>query len=96
MLSPEEFFRVNYFIYIVDKAISLVESRFEQFKLYEDIFGFLLNIHKLKLLDVDNLKKNYLKHESFIKHALVSDVDDLDLCLELKVIREVLQIEITH
>jgi len=81
------------FIYIVDKAISSVESRFEQFKLYEDIFGFLFNVHKLKLLDDDNLKKNCLKLERFLKHDLVYDVDGLDLFLELKVIREVLQIE---
>ena len=45
--SAEESFRINYFLYIVDRAISSIESRFEQFQIYEDIFGFLFNFEKL-------------------------------------------------
>ena len=55
--SVEEYFRINYFLYIVDQAISSIESRFEQFQIYENIFGFLFNFEKLKSLDNDNLKK---------------------------------------
>ena len=55
--SPEEYFRINYFLYIVDQAIFSIESRFEQFQIYENIFGFLFNFEKLKLLDEDSLKK---------------------------------------
>ena len=33
--SIEEYFRINYFLYIVDQAISSIESRFEQFQIYE-------------------------------------------------------------
>ena len=40
--STEEYFRINYFLYIVDQAISSIESRFEQFQIYENIFGFYL------------------------------------------------------
>ena len=40
--STEESFRINYFLYIVDQAILSIESRFEQFQIYEDIFGFYL------------------------------------------------------
>ena len=54
--SAEEYFRINY-LYIVDQAISSIESRFEQFQIYENIFGFLFNFEKLKLLDEDSLKK---------------------------------------
>ncbi|XP_065633479.1 uncharacterized protein LOC136069175 [Quercus suber] len=32
--SAEESFRINYFLYIVDQAISSIESRFEQFQSY--------------------------------------------------------------
>ena len=39
--SAEESFRINYFMYIVDQAISSLQNRFEQFKMYEDIFDFL-------------------------------------------------------
>ncbi|KAJ9541892.1 LOW QUALITY PROTEIN: hypothetical protein OSB04_028398 [Centaurea solstitialis] len=40
-LSPQETFRIQYFVYIVDQAIGSLERRFEQYKQYEDIFGFL-------------------------------------------------------
>ncbi|XP_020247479.1 uncharacterized protein LOC109825149 [Asparagus officinalis] len=39
ILSPEESFRVKYFLYIVDQAISSLKSRFEQFRHYEEVFG---------------------------------------------------------
>ena len=55
--STEEYFRINYFLYIVDQAISSIESKFEQFQIYENIFGFLFNFEKLKSLDDDSLKK---------------------------------------
>ena len=55
--STEEYFRINYFLYIVDQAISSIESRFEQFQIYENISGFLFNFEKLKSLDDDSLKK---------------------------------------
>ena len=44
----EEFFRIDYFLYIIDKTISSIENRFEQFQIYEDTFGFLFNFTKLK------------------------------------------------
>ncbi|KAL4597957.1 hypothetical protein ACB092_11G025900 [Castanea dentata] len=37
----------------LDEAISSIENRFEQFQIYEDIFGFLFNYTKLKSLDND-------------------------------------------
>ena len=53
----EEYFRINYFLYIVDQAISSIESRSENFQIYENIFGFLFNFEKLKSLVDDSLKK---------------------------------------
>ena len=37
----EESFRIKYFLYIVDQAISSIESRFEQFQIYDDIWFFI-------------------------------------------------------
>ena len=85
--SAEESFRIDYFLYIVDKEISLIENRFEQFQIYEDIFGFLFNFTKLKSLDDDSLQKYYLKLEYFLKHDVYYDIDGLDLFSELKVLK---------
>ena len=42
----EESFKINYFIYIVDQAISSLLNRFKQFKKYDDIFlKFSLNFN---------------------------------------------------
>ena len=40
--STEEYFRINYFLYIVDQTISSIESSFEQFQIYENIFWFFI------------------------------------------------------
>jgi hypothetical protein len=37
--SAEKSFRVNYFIPLVDQAISSLNTRFEQYKGYQKIFG---------------------------------------------------------
>ena len=91
--SAEESFRINYFLYIVDRAISSIESRFEQFQIYEDIFGFLCNFEKLKALDDNSLKKYCLNLESFLKHDVYYDINGLDLYSELIVLKEVVQID---
>ena len=56
----EESFRIDYFLYIIDQAISSIQSRFEQFQIYKTYFGFLFNFKKLKSLDYDGLKINVL------------------------------------
>jgi len=47
----------------IDKAIVKLQNRFEQFKIYEDIFDFLFNIKNLKLLGCVLLKKKCLNLE---------------------------------
>ena len=85
--SAEKSFRIDYFLYIVDKAISSIENRFEQFQIYEVIFGFLFNFTKLKSLDDDSLQKYCLKLESFLKHDVYYDIDGLYLFSKLNVLK---------
>ncbi|XP_044951609.1 uncharacterized protein LOC123401820 [Hordeum vulgare subsp. vulgare] len=54
--SAEESFRVNYFVRIVDQAISSLTSRFEQYQGYQKIFGFLFTSETLQSLDKKSLK----------------------------------------
>ncbi|XP_076892902.1 uncharacterized protein LOC143544769 [Bidens hawaiensis] len=41
LFSPEENFKVNYFLCIVDQAIASLETRFKQYEQYEKLSGFL-------------------------------------------------------
>jgi hypothetical protein len=56
---------------------------------YTKICWFLFNFKKLKSLYDDGLQNKYLNLESFLKR----DLDGLDLFSELKVLKEILQIE---
>jgi len=71
------------FLYIVDKTIVTLQNRFEQFKIYEDIFGFLFSIKNLKLLGCVLLKEKCLNIEKYLKHDNLLDLNGLDLFSEL-------------
>ncbi|KAK1399192.1 TTF-type domain-containing protein [Heracleum sosnowskyi] len=89
-LSGEEFFRVNYFLYVVDQAISSLNRRFEQYKEYESIFGFLFTSDKFKSLDDISLKNSCTQFENALTHDGQSDIDATELCIELKLFRDIL------
>jgi len=80
-------------LYIVDKIITTLQSRFEQFKIYEDILGFLFSVKKLKLLDCTLLKEKCLNLEKSLKHDNLLDVDGLYLFLELNILKEIIALE---
>ena len=89
MHLAEEDFRINYFICIVDQAISSFESRFEKFKRYEDVFGFLHDLKKLKSLDSNCLKTCCLNLKSFLKQNTSFYLNGFDLFSELMILKEV-------
>ena len=88
--SVEKSFRIDYFLFIVDQGISLIEQRFEQLHIYEKLFGFLFIFEKLKSFDDDSLKDKCLRLESALTYKNSIDIDGLDLFSELKVLREVI------
>ncbi|KAK9740773.1 hypothetical protein RND81_03G059100 [Saponaria officinalis] len=73
--SPEEVFRFEYFLVVVDMTIATLKSRFEQLKLL-----------KLKSLDEKELRKCCVTFHS----TYTSDVDLNDLYSELKVLQSTL------
>ncbi|XP_028098568.1 uncharacterized protein LOC114298232 [Camellia sinensis] len=94
--SGEESFRVNYFIYIIDQALSSLKSRFEQFQIYDETFGFLFDLKKLNSTNDECLKTYCANHEDFLKHDGLMDIDGRDLFSELKVFKEILPKEINR
>ncbi|KAK1423943.1 hypothetical protein QVD17_19254 [Tagetes erecta] len=81
--TPEGDFRVNYFFKIVDQAISSLETRFEQYKQYEKLFGFLFP-KKLRVLDEKTLKSCCFVLQDALKYEEKSDIDANELYEELK------------
>ncbi|XP_020866698.1 zinc finger MYM-type protein 1 [Arabidopsis lyrata subsp. lyrata] len=86
-LSVEDDFRVNYFLVVVDMAISSVKNRFEQMMTFKSVFGFLFDSLKLKSLDESELKEHCINFHKTFSHDNVSDVDFNDFFSELKVLQ---------
>ncbi|XP_050897513.1 uncharacterized protein LOC127104369 [Lathyrus oleraceus] len=89
-LLEEESFRVNYFLYLVDRAVVSLNKRFEQYQEYESIFDFLFTSHKLQSLDNATLKSCCTNFEQALKHNEQSDIDGNEFFAELKLLREML------
>lgn len=86
MLTPEEHFRVEYFIKIVDQSLVSLETRFDQLQTYEKIFGFFFYLQKLKYARDDSLMASCANLEAYLKHGVHSDIDGNDLFIELKLL----------
>ncbi|XP_024195635.1 zinc finger MYM-type protein 1-like [Rosa chinensis] len=87
MQSSEESFRVNYFLFIIDQARSSLQTRFEQFQKYEEIFGFLFSLERLKSANDHSLMMSCDNLENSLTHNSHSDIDGYDLFLELKILK---------
>ncbi|PWA54809.1 zinc finger MYM-type protein 1 [Artemisia annua] len=93
ILSAEESFKVNYFLYIVDQAIASLTTRFEQYQEYENMFGFLFTCDKLKFYDDDRLKSCCSRLEAALKSGDRSDINANELYVELRSLNSYLPIE---
>ncbi|GJT63778.1 zinc finger MYM-type protein 1 [Tanacetum coccineum] len=82
--SVEEAFKVQYFLYIVDQALVSLRSRFEQYKEYEKVFGFLFTSRKLNSFDDTTLKSHCSRLEAALRNVEQSDVDAKDLYVEMR------------
>ena len=89
----EESFRTDYFLVIVDMAISQLKSRFEQLQFFQSMFGFLFDAATLVSLDDDELRRSCINLENALKVDDVSDVNGKCLCSELQVLQLMLASE---
>ncbi|CAN1168171.1 Zinc finger MYM-type protein 1 [Linum perenne] len=95
-LYREESFRVTYFLYVVDQAISSLSKRFEQYENFQSNFGFLFSSKKLYSLDDTCLKSSCMHIETILKNNDHYDIDGIDLYGELKLLQYFLPKEILH
>ncbi|KAJ6826797.1 zinc finger MYM-type protein 1-like [Iris pallida] len=91
--SAEESFRTDYFLVIVDIAISELRERFEQLHILQSIFGFLFDAAKLKSLDDDELKYSCENLHLALKNGDTSDFDLKDLYSEIQILQVTLPSE---
>ncbi|XP_050901969.1 uncharacterized protein LOC127108524 [Lathyrus oleraceus] len=89
-LFEEEFFRVNYYFYLVDQAIVSLNKIFEQYQQYQSVFGFLLTSQNLQSLDNATLESCCSHFEETLKHNEQCDIDGKELCVELRLLRDIL------
>jgi hypothetical protein len=86
-LEAEKAFEVNYFLVMVDVAISSLKSRFEELQSFKSIFGFLMSSTTLKAPDATELRDSCIKFANTFSLGGSSDVDLNDLISELSVMR---------
>ncbi|KAK9682056.1 hypothetical protein RND81_10G047400 [Saponaria officinalis] len=88
--TSEDSFRVNYFLYIVDHTINSLKRRFEQHQEFQNIFGFLFTSRRLQSLDDVTLKSRCTNLEMALKSGEQCDIDENNLYMELKLLRDIL------
>ncbi|GKF14828.1 zinc finger MYM-type protein 1-like protein, partial [Tanacetum coccineum] len=72
-----------FYLYIVDQSIASLTTRFEQYQEYENLFGFLFTSYNLKSYDDNGLMVCCSLLEVALKMNYKSDVDAIELCVEL-------------
>jgi hypothetical protein len=85
--SAIDLFRREYFLVMIDVAIALLTSRFEQMKAFDNVFGFLFNSGNLKSLDEVDLWSHCKIFAEKFTHENSSDVEISDFYSELKVLQ---------
>ncbi|XP_010436243.1 PREDICTED: zinc finger MYM-type protein 1-like [Camelina sativa] len=85
--SSEDAFRVEYFLVVVDMAITSVKNRFDQMNHFKSVFGFLFDSMKLKALDESELHEHCTHFHKTFSHGSSLDVDCNDLYSELRMLQ---------
>ncbi|CAH9100991.1 unnamed protein product [Cuscuta epithymum] len=88
--SPEDSFKCFYFNVVMDAALMSLQTRFDQMKEFQRIFGFLFSSRNLKSLVHDKLKECCEILADALQDGDKEDVDRDDLFQELKMLQNVL------
>ncbi|XP_024992448.1 uncharacterized protein LOC112526392 [Cynara cardunculus var. scolymus] len=91
--SAQETFRTDYFLVLVDMALSQLKTRFEQMKIFESIFGFMFDGSRLVNLNDEELKNSCMNLEVALTNGDDCDIDGKYLFMELQILQEMLPSE---
>lgn len=86
-LSPEDNFKINYFLVIVDAVRMSCKPRFASLKIYENSFGFMYHIKELGNMSDEDLMKNCKDLQTTLSDGDDQhDIDAVELYEELKML----------
>ncbi|KAL6587714.1 hypothetical protein OROMI_000692 [Orobanche minor] len=88
--SAQEDFRTDYFLVLVDIALSQLKIRFEQMQDFDSTFGFMFDASRLTSLDDKEMKVCCSKLQLALEHGETSDIDAKCLLSELQILQEML------
>jgi hypothetical protein len=87
IFKAEKDFKVNYFLVMIDNAITSLNNRFEELQSFKNIFGFLMSSTTLKSLDDIEMKECCTKFAKAFTVDGSSDVEINDLISELSIMQ---------
>ena len=71
--------KVNFLYVVLDQAQNSIEERYEQLKTFNDYFGFLYRLNKLKEFTKDDLLKHCKDLELLLTDENEKDINYLEL-----------------
>lgn len=85
--KAEERFRIDYFLAVVDEALSGMTSKFKELSNYTEYFGFLYNPSQFRVMQDMEIEMSCQKLASYLQDGELADVDTSDLISEVKLLR---------
>lgn len=82
--SPEEIFKVDYLIQIIDQAFYSLGKGFKKFEMYDQISGFLYDLKKLQSTNNNSLMVSCVNLEDSLTHVIIQILLVMILLLNLK------------
>lgn len=84
--DPETHFKVNFYYYLLDTAITKCEERFDLLHQNNETFSFLQNLQHWSDLDIDTKNAHCSNLENKLCHAGSSDLDKFELFNEIELL----------
>lgn len=86
----QEYFRIEYFFLILDKALTSFEERFNLYETFTSNFGFLYDFNNLTNISEEQIFKNCHDLYNILKDGENEDINGLEIYEELKSFRHLI------